>query len=290
MAFLDYAHRGRNAGWRYLLGMVLGPFFALALGAVLLIPATLYHLLPDDIGSQLTQVKDPWVFFPTTAVLFGLFLGGYGLAVIIAHQKSPLDLLGRWSWKNYALGAGLWLAYLGLCTAIEFGITPGGFHLSPAPPSLNLALVVIMALAVQTFAEEYVFRGYLTQGLLLGLKSPYLASIVCGLAFGALHIPNGGPQALSAVVFGIGLSIIAIRTGNLAFGSGLHLVNNTYGAVIIVSEQDVFKGSPGFFYQNTPQLSGWDLGLGLGGIALTALAVSRFGQSQPTTIALKAET
>ena len=275
MTFLDYAQRGKNSGWRYVLGFLLGPVFGLVLGALLLIPVTLNHLLPDDIETQLTQVKNPLIFFPTTAAIFGLFLVGYGLAVRVVHRKSPLDLLGQWGWKRYALGAGIWLAYLALCTAIDFAVAPKGFRISPTPPSLDLALIVIGSLAVQTFAEEYVFRGYLTQGLLLGLKNPYAASLVCGLAFGALHIPNGGPQAASAVVFGIGLSLIAIRTGSLAFGSGLHLVNNAYGAIIVVSEQDVFRGSPGFLYQNTPHLNWWDLGLGLGGLALTAFFVSR---------------
>ena len=275
MTFLDYAQRGKNAGWRYVTGFVLGPVFGLVLGAALLIPATLNHLLPDDIETQLTQVKNPLIFFPTTAVIFGLFLVGFGLSVLVVHRKSPLDLVGRWDWRPFVLGAGLWLAYLGLCTAVDFAIAPKGFRFSPSPPSLDLALIVIGALAVQTFAEEYVFRGYLTQGLLLGLKNPIAASILCGLAFGALHIPNGGPQAASAVVFGIGLSLIAIRTGSLAFGSGLHLVNNAYGAIVVVSEQDVFRGSPGFFYQNTPQLNWWDLGLGLGGMALLAYVISR---------------
>ncbi len=290
MTFLDYARRGRNAGWRYALGMVLGPLVGLILGALLLVPATLNHLLPDDIESQLTHVKDPLFFFPTTAAVFGLFLVGYGLAVFLVHRKSPLDLLGGWTWKAFALGAGLWLAYLGVCSAVEFALTPKGFHLSSTPPDLKLILIVTAALGVQTFAEEYVFRGYLTQGLLLGLKSPLAASLVCGLAFGALHIPNGTPQAASAVIFGIGLSLIAIRTGSLAFGSGLHLINNAYGALIVVSQQDVFQGSPGFIYQNTPHLAWWDLALGLGGLAAMALVVSRSGPRPTAETELEVQT
>lgn len=277
MTFLDYARRGLNDGWRYVVGMILGPVIGLILGFDFLVPATLNHWLPDDIETQLTQVKDPLIFFPTTAVIFGLFLIGYGVTVMVMHQKSPLDPVGGWSWKGFVTGAFLWLAYLGICTAVDFALSPSGFRPSPTPPGLNLLMVVIAALAVQTFAEEYVFRGYLTQGLLLGLKNPYVAALACGLAFGALHIPNGWPQAASAVVFGVGLSLIAIRTGSLAFGSGLHLVNNAYGALVVVSEQDVFRGSPGFLYQNTPHLAWWDLALGLGGMALMAFMVWRKG-------------
>ena len=289
MTFLDYARRGKNSVWRYGVGLILGPSVGMILGFLLLVPVTLNHLLPEDISAQLTQVKDPLIFFPTTAVIFGLFLAGYAFAVFPMHQKSPLDLLGRWTWRPFLVGAALWLIYLGVCTAVDFAITPKGFRISPSPPSLNLSLIVIGSLAVQTFAEEYVFRGYLTQGLLLGLKNPYAASVVCGLAFGALHIPNGLPQAASAVVFGIGLSLIAIRTGSLAFGSGLHLVNNAYGAILVVSEQDVFRGSPGFLYQNTPHLAWWDLGLGLGGLAFIAFAVSKYAPGKADRLSLKAQ-
>jgi len=115
VTFLDYARRGKNDGWRYAVGLVLGPLIAMILGVVLLVPVTMSNLLPADIETQLTEVKDPFIFFPVTGVIFGLFLAGYGLAIFLLQKKSPLDILGRWTWKSFALGAALWLAYLGIC-------------------------------------------------------------------------------------------------------------------------------------------------------------------------------
>jgi len=68
---------------------------------------------------------------------------------------------------------------------------------------------------------------------------------------------------LNAVVFGIVCAMIAMRTGGLALTFGLHLANNYFGAVIVVSGNDVFRGSPGIITQTTPQLVWWDLCLGL---------------------------
>jgi len=110
------------------------------------------------------------------------------------------------------------------------------------------------------FAEEFIFRGYLTWAILLTLKKPLLAA-VSGLLFGALHIANGVPQAINALLFGIICSLIAIRMGGIALTSGIHMINNCFGAVMAVSARDVFKGSSGFVAQNAPQLMWWDLGL-----------------------------
>ena len=70
-------------------------------------------------------------------------------------------------------------------------------------------------------------------------------------------------QALNAVVFGIVCAMIAMRTGGIALTCGLHLANNYFGAVIVVSGSDVFKGSPGIIVQTTPQLVWWDLCLAI---------------------------
>src|SRR5262249_38257204 len=114
-------------------------------------------------------------------------------------------------------------------------------------------------LALQTFTEEFIFRGWITQGLVRAFKRPWVASLVSGLIFGAAHIPNGGVQAASATILGVVLAYMAIETGGLALGWGLHLVNNLFAGIVVVSSSDVFNGAPGLIYQNTPGLEPIDL-------------------------------
>ena len=134
---------------------------------------------------------------------------------------------------------------------------------SPHRPPQGLAIWAFTGLAIQTFAEEFVFRGYVTQALLLASRRPAVAALFSGLLFGALHIPNGTPQAIWATCFGVVAALIAIRTGGLAFTYGLHLANNLFAGVIVVSTGDVFKGIPGVITQSTPQIMGWDVGVGV---------------------------
>jgi membrane protease YdiL (CAAX protease family) len=163
-----------------------------------------------------------------------------------------------------------------ICAAlVDFAIAPKGFRFAATGETPALMLAAGMGLAVQTFAEEFVFRGYLTQGLLVATRRTLPTVLMSGLLFGAMHIPNGWPQAASATVFGVVLAVIAIETGGIAFTSGLHLANNLFGAVVLISSGDAFRGSPGVLTQTTPQLMWWDTAVGAAGLLAVAAWVVR---------------
>jgi len=51
------------------------------------------------------------------------------------------------------------------------------------------------------------FGVYLTQGPAAGHEAPWSPRwVISGLLFGALHIPNGWPQAVNAALFGVVLA------------------------------------------------------------------------------------
>jgi membrane protease YdiL (CAAX protease family) len=157
------------------------------------------------------------------------------------------------------IGAGLWLVALVLSALLDFLLAPGSFKVTLSSGSGVLAVSAALGLGLQTFTEEFVFRGYLTQGLWMATKRQWPTAILSGLMFGALHIPNGWPQAANAVLFGVITAIVAMRLGGIAFTYGLHVVNNVFAAVIVVSGTDVFHGSPGLFTVTAPALAGADL-------------------------------
>ncbi len=259
--YLDYARRGRNAWWRYVLGVVLAVVLVFAIGIGLGVVLNLAHLMPADLAQQLTHPSNPAVFFTGTGATFALFVVALGLAVLIAHGKRPWDLLGRWNWRLVGAGFALWMLAATLAAGVDAVAAPGSIRVTAGPATATLALFAAIGLGAQTFAEEYVFRGYITQALMLLLKRPWLVALISAAIFGSAHIPNGWPQAAGATLFGFATALIAIRLGGVAFTWGLHLANNLFGAVVIVSDQDVFKGSPGLLTQNAPQLMWWDVGV-----------------------------
>jgi membrane protease YdiL (CAAX protease family) len=185
------------------------------------------------------------------------------LAMLIAllQKKLPSDIVGRWRWTTFLAGAGFWAAVQIAMTLLDYLLSPRGFRITVAAATAPLALYALFGLAVQTFTEDFLFRGYLTQAFLLATRRPLAAALISGSLFGALHISNGVPQAISALFFGILCSLIAIHANGIAFPFGLHLANNYFGAVIVVSADDVFQGMPGVIAQKTPQFVWSDVGL-----------------------------
>jgi len=257
-AFLELASRGKNAWWRYVAVVILACLIAGALtfaGSLALASA---HLIDTHTIAALQHPTNAPVFFLGVGATFGVLLIGFAIAIALLQRKRMADITGPWRWRLFLTGFVIWLAVEVVGTFLDFLLAPHGFSLTVSHATLALALFAAAGLAVQTFTEEFIFRGFLTQGIFLLLKRPVLASVVSGVLFGTLHIPNGAPQAVSAGFFGIACSYIAIRTGGIALTYGIHLANNAFGAIVVISADDVFKGSPGIFTQNTPHLLWWD--------------------------------
>ena len=279
--YISYAERGRTAWWRYPLTAMVGLLFAMVALALLGVALAALHLLPPDLAQQMQASGNPWIFFTSVGVIFAVLGAGLAVAAMLVQRKYPRDIIGAWQWRLFLWGLLIWLAVQLILAGVDFAIAPSGFSLAGHAPPL-LAVWIFGAILIQTFTEEFIFRGFITQAIVLVLRRPLPAACVSGLLFGALHIPNGWPQAINAIVFGILWSLIAIRTGGIALTFGMHLANNYFGAVVLVSANDVFKGGAGFVTQNTPQLMWWDVGMAtlamLGVLWLTASPrISRLG-------------
>lgn len=271
--YARYAERGRNAWWRYAACVALALLLAILIPGVLMLALMLMRRWPTNAMELAQDPAHPVAFFAFNGGLFLALLAGFAASARLIHGKRFGDIVGRWRWRDFRLGAALWSLALICATLADFAIAPGGFRLAATGQTPALVPAAVGALAVQTFAEEFVFRGYATQGLLLATRRTIPTAIVSGLLFGAMHIPNGTPQALSATFFGIVLAVIAMRTGGIAFTFGLHLVNNLFGAVIVASSSDAFHGAPALFSQNTPGLTWWDTAVGAIALAVVALGL-----------------
>lgn len=273
--YLDYARRGRTDGWRYPVTLALALLISVGGAIALLLPATIAGWLPEDLAGQMTSPTHPTVFFVGTGATFAVLGAGVWLAGWWVHAKRLADLVGRWRWSLVIAGFLTWGLVLASATAIDWLISPASFTVSASAATPKLALLALAALLPQVFVEELIFRGYLTQGFLLAFKRIGPASVLSGLVFGALHIPNGLPQAAAATLFGVLTAAMAIRLGGLAFSFGLHLANNLFGSVLVVSAQDVFRGAPGVLTQDTPHLMWWDMMLSSAGLLAVLLVVWR---------------
>ncbi len=270
--YLDYARRGRNEWWRYVLTLALALVVAMVVGTGLMLALVLLaHIDP----SGLTNARNPIEFFAANGVLFAILAAFLAIFARLIQGKRLGDLVGRMDWTLFGRGFGVWLVIVIVGTAIDYMLAPGGFRLTVSSGTWALGAAAALGLFAQTFAEELYFRGFLTQGLLLATRRPITAVLLSGILFGLVHIPNGAPEAVGALVFGVAAAYIAIRTGGIACTLGVHFANNLFGAVVVVSGQDVFKGAPGVLTQNTPSLEWWDVGVELASFALVTFLLVR---------------
>ena len=235
--------RATNQLWR------LGLGFALILGIYagwMTLMGGLLWLAQGSTGferqmERLAAGADPWSLI---WLLFS-FLGGWlgvALTLRLLHRRRLRSLFGRAPvvLRDFVLG-------VGLIAVISGGVTLAA---SPFLPPLQMtadprlwALFLPLALAgiaVQTGAEELVFRGYLQGQLAARFAFAPLWLGLPSLLFGLAHY---APQAMGAqtwlivastALFGLVAADMTARTGSLGLAWGLHFANNVM-AILMVS-------------------------------------------------------
>lgn len=174
---------------------------------------------------------------------FGLWLG-----VGIFHRRAYRSLFGPPGaplGRNFGFGV---LFALGLIFApfvlapLDAALFPGEF----SPPHYTgigetwaiWAAPALVAILVQSAAEEVFFRGYLLQQLGARFRSPWIWAVLPAAIFGALHYnpatfgANTWLHMVHTAVVGTLLALVTARTGNLGAAIGLHFANNAVGFLL----------------------------------------------------------
>jgi membrane protease YdiL (CAAX protease family) len=173
-----------------------------------------------------------------------------GVALRLLHNRGLPSLLGPAhavlrDFRAVLVG----LVLLGIAVAVLPPYDTGA-PLTPNLPPLTWALLLpfsLLALLIQTSAEEILFRGYLQQQLAARFSSPLVWMIVPSVLFAFGHyVPvDAGDNALLvaawAGVFGLLMADLTARAGNLGPAIAVHFANNL-SAILLVSLPDSLSG------------------------------------------------
>ena len=100
----------------------------------------------------------------------------------------------------------------------------------------ELLLLGFAAVVVAPVVEELLFRGLMLRGLMLRTGF-WPAAILSSVAFGLLHTSSfdaqGAALALATGVMGLGLCVLARRTGRLGPGIGVHALRNAAALTLV---------------------------------------------------------
>lgn len=256
--FLDNANQGRNGLSTYIstIGItVIGGTIASILILVLLM---LIYILSNGISSSeaVTNIfNNSMTVLIMVGVSYGLYFLLFYLCTRFIHKKKFIWLINtgkKIKWKRIGKGAALWVGLLTIFTVISLVLTgPGGLSFNFKPGPFFLLLVVsILVFPMQASFEEIFFRGYLMQAIGLLTKKPVIPLVLTSLIFGMLHFFNGtsfnmsGSLAISAVILGLMLGIIALGENGLETAMGAHIANNMFVALFFNSSDSGLGGLP----------------------------------------------
>ncbi len=134
-------------------------------------------------------------------------------------------LLRPLTWRALAtIGAGV-------VVTIGLSLTDGPVAITgPDGSYVWLLVVVLLTTPLQSAAEEFVFRGYLSQAVAAWFRTErtgaVVAAVLTAALFSAAHAPPDVLTFLDRFVFGLAASWVTRLTGGLEAAIVLHAVNN----------------------------------------------------------------
>lgn len=156
---------------------------------------------------------------------------GFGLP-----RWSDAGTVLRWTVLLFVLQA-VASVLVGLVVPALRGVAADNTSFLVGSPVVELVLVAVAAVVVAPVVEELLFRGLLLQGLMLRIGF-WPAAVLSSVLFGVLHMASldagGAALAVATGVMGLGLCVLARRTGRLGPGIGVHAVRNALALMLVV--------------------------------------------------------
>ena len=235
--FLTAPFKGKNAFWRYFVG-IIGSFLAANLIGGLPLAAI---LITESLDGSPVPQKGGMPDFEAMGIdlnvgfLLNIFPFLLGLVVIIALIK-PLHA------RSFP-------------TVVNGG-DPGNFRLNNTSNSLIiLAVLALTLIPFQAAYEEILFRGYLMQGFAVLARNRWVPIIFTSVLFGLMHGLNPEVQQYGFmtmmpqyIFFGVVFAILTMFDGGIEMAIGAHAANNIFLS-IMVTHDDMALQTPAMYEQ-----------------------------------------
>lgn len=231
--FLENTHLGTNKWWQYIASILSTILVSIIANLVLrqIIPQIKSFLPANDFGKGLLT-------FLLILILFGVALICFLYSATKLHKRAGMTFISiykKFSWWQYFGGFITWGSILFISLLVSEYQNFEAFKNNFNPENFTILLFVgFLAIGVQSFFEELIFRGYILQGLHLKIRKTNVLIIINGLLFGILHFGYGLESFLSSWIFGIAFALIVILQKRIEFVAGAHNANNLLLSLIFV--------------------------------------------------------
>lgn len=254
--YIKQAFKVEHDWWLYLVGVLL-IFIGSQLGQIPFLIAIITKSMANggDLSSldydAMMSILDLNLSLFLLLLSFAIGLVVVFLVVRYIHKQTLRSLTtsrAKIDWSRF------WFAFLiwGVTTAcfilLEYYSSPENYTFNFKPiPFLILVLISVVFIPLQTSFEEYLFRGYLMQGLGVLAKNRWVPLIFTSTIFGLLHIANPEIDKLGYVLLvhyigtGFLLGIMTLMDEGLELALGFHAANNLIAALLLTADWTAFQ-------------------------------------------------
>ena len=254
--YIKQAFNSKHNWWLYLAGLAI-IFIVVLLGQIPYAIVLIAKAFESGVDLQKLESSEAMRLLESNLNLFLLLLSyaaGF-LAVLFVvktlHKQSIRSLTTsrtKIDWKRF------WFAFLfwgiissGLVLVDHYTYPENYVFNFELVPFLILSAIAIVLVPLQTSFEEYLFRGYLMQGIGVLCKNRWLPLIITSVAFGLLHIANPEIEKLGYILLvhyigtGFFLGIITLMDEGLELALGFHAANNLFTALLVTADWTAFQ-------------------------------------------------
>ena len=255
--YIKQAFKSLHEWWRYLVGIII-IFLASQIGSIPLLIAVMFKVMAE--GGDIESIQDPNVMMTvldSNLTLFLMLLSfavgllGVYLVVKFLHRQPFVELTTsrkKIDWGRVFFGFALIAITTIVVTGLDYYNNPEDYVLQfNLVPFVILAIIAIIMIPLQTSFEEYLFRGYLMQGIGVLAKNKWLPLLITSVVFGGLHLANPEVDKLGNVIMifyigtGFFLGIMTLMDEGIELALGFHAGNNLIAALLVTADWTVFK-------------------------------------------------
>ncbi|MDR0385707.1 MAG: CPBP family intramembrane metalloprotease [Prevotellaceae bacterium] len=161
-------------------------------------------------------------------------------------------------WNHIFTGFSFWFLLMIAFFGINYIADPDNFVFRfDGGKFISLLVISLLFIPFQATFEEYMFRGYLAQGVAAWTKNRLLTICIPGLLFGLMHYSNTEVEAYGFwalmpqyIIFGLFFGLIAVLDDGIELPVGIHIANNLFTCLFVTNEASSLR-TPAIFSQTT---------------------------------------
>ncbi|EDP70593.1 hypothetical protein FBALC1_07538 [Flavobacteriales bacterium ALC-1] len=256
MNYIQQAYKGLHDGWRYVVGTIIIIIFVIV-GQIPFTVAAIFEAKNQGTSlfemdeSTMMSVLEPNLNLFLMLLSFAIGLIGIFIVNKWLHKMTITQLTTsrkKIDWRRFWTIFFAWGIFSSGLVLLDYYMSPEGYVWNfDFNKFAILAIIAIVMVPLQTSCEEYLFRGYLMQGIGIAAKNKWVPLLVTSVIFGMLHIANPEVEKLGYVIMiyyigtGLFLGIMTLMDEGLELALGFHAANNLFTALLVTADWTAFQ-------------------------------------------------